>query len=114
MTADTEILDAFNRHQKTDKGFGNALGPDAARKAIAAFKNAGYMIVSAPSQWQANATKHAAFLRMLLYGWAEAAREIEPTKVKSIDRWLKKRFTQIVDKDLEVTVGHQDFFAVPR
>ncbi len=40
---DRAIIDAVNRHQRTDKGFGPALGPDAAAYAIRALEKPGLM-----------------------------------------------------------------------
>ena len=48
---DEDIRQAMNAHQKTDKGFGAALGPDAAAAAEALFEAAGYRVVSGPSDW---------------------------------------------------------------
>ncbi len=41
---DREIIAAVNAHQRTDKGFGAALGPDAAADAIARFKALGWTV----------------------------------------------------------------------
>ena len=46
---DAEILALFNRHQRSDKGFGPALGPTAADAAQAAFAAHGYSLSSSES-----------------------------------------------------------------
>ncbi len=48
---DTEIVAAVNRHQRGNKGFGPALGPDAPQRATEAFKRVGYSVVDGPSDW---------------------------------------------------------------
>ena len=48
---DSAIVEAVNRHQRTDKGFGPALGPSAAAVAIAQFRALGYSIVQGRSDW---------------------------------------------------------------
>ena len=41
----------MNRHQRGNKGFGPALGPDAARGSGDRFKRVGYTFVDGPSDW---------------------------------------------------------------
>ncbi len=110
--ADTSIIHAFNLHQKTDKGFGAALGPDAASVTGNLFRNAGYTVFEGPSDWNAGAT-HAAFQRQLLEGWCNATCEISPDKKSIFIDWHAARMTDIDSGKLNVTVGHQDLLAVP-
>src|SRR5262249_25530813 len=49
--ADAAIVAAFNAHQRTDKGFGPALGPKAAAEAIAQFTRIGYFVDRQPADW---------------------------------------------------------------
>ena len=53
---DAEILAAFNLHQRTDKGFGPALGPDAAARAVERFAALGYSVVEGRSDWVSSRT----------------------------------------------------------
>ena len=48
---DAAIVAAVNAHQRTDKGFGPALGPTAASIAIARFEALGYSVVLRKSDW---------------------------------------------------------------
>ena len=48
---DEKIVAAVNAHQRTDKGFGPALGPSAAQTAIERFEQLGYAVVQGPSDW---------------------------------------------------------------
>jgi SAM-dependent methyltransferase len=48
---DADVLTAFNKDQLRDKGFGPALGPDAADYLQQALINAGYEVFTAPSPW---------------------------------------------------------------
>ena len=50
--ADGAITDAFNRHQRSDKGLGPALGPEAAAATAAAFVARGYIVRLAHSPWR--------------------------------------------------------------
>lgn len=112
LGTDKAILEAFNTHQTTDKGFGNALGPDAADTTIELFKKAGYQVTQATSDWVGNA-KHKAFQIMLLQGWYEAACEIEPAKSADFKDWLLERINLIENQEASLFVGHKDIFAVP-
>jgi hypothetical protein len=48
---DAEMVAAVNRHQRRDKGFGPALGPQAAALAVAQFEAVGYGVVQGRSDW---------------------------------------------------------------
>jgi SAM-dependent methyltransferase len=108
---DEDIRRAMNAHQKTDKGFGAALGPDAASVAGALFSKAGCQVVSGESDWQAGPDA-AGFLRELLGGWVSAAIEmgLDQDRLKS---WHEMRLIQIGNGELAVMVGHVDFAAIP-
>jgi len=112
LATDTDILKAFNAHQRTDKGFGPALGPDAADTAIKLFEKAGYQVNVSKSDWVGN-SKHKAFQSMLLEGWRDAAKEIEPERAKDFNNWLLERLNLIENSNAELFVGHKDIFAVP-
>jgi len=109
---DQNVLEAFNKHQQTDKGFGPALGPNAADTAIKLFEDAGYIVCKAKSDWKANAD-HKEFQRQLLDGWRKASSEINPLSQKVFDLWFEDRLALINDNESSVLVGHKDFLAVP-
>ncbi len=48
---DERVRALVNEHQRGEKGFGPALGPDAARVAEACFRAEGYTVQAAPSDW---------------------------------------------------------------
>src|SRR6516162_4888791 len=48
---DAAIAAAVNAHQRTDKGFGPALGPAAANFAVTHFQSHGYSLVHGNSDW---------------------------------------------------------------
>ena len=110
---DKLVLDAFNLHQKTDKGFGSALGPQAADQAISLFKTAGYEVIVGTSDWQAKGD-HKGFQKMLLEGWATAAIQMKPELTNTFEQWLAQRYDLIENSDAGVFVGHKDFFATPK
>lgn len=112
---DAEVTELFNRHQRGDKGFGPALGPDAAATAAAMFAARGYRVLTAESPWQIagpaadEAPEAGAFRAQLLTGIAGAAREIDPAAKDAIDDWLAFR----LGAPGRITIGHGDLLALP-
>jgi hypothetical protein len=108
---DGEVIAAVNCHQHTDKGFGPALGPDAARTAPERLRAAGFTVVEGRSDWQFGAGDDAIQMEMLA-GWAGAAREIgaDPAIVA---HWLGERRGHVSAGRSQMRVGHIDFFATP-
>jgi len=109
---DESIISAVNTHQRTDKGFGPALGPSAAAAAISRFEAVGYSIVQGYSDWQIG-TADREMQRALLSGWAQAASEIGALPHRDIDDWLARRNEQVGLGVSTLRVGHVDFFATP-
>jgi hypothetical protein len=108
---DEAIVDAVNRHQHTNKGFGSALGPDAARAAVARFKRVGYEVTSGESDWVFSATDKAIQHEMVA-GWAFAAQEIGESSL-DVAGWLARRREYIDAGRSSIRVGHVDLFATP-
>lgn len=109
---DSAVLTAFNRHQQTNKGFGPALGPNAADAAVGMFVDAGYEIIQQKSDWKADAS-HVTFQDYLLRGMAQAAGEIEPDNEGQYEDWLARRLDFLKQGQSRVIVGHIDFLALP-
>jgi SAM-dependent methyltransferase len=108
---DAAVIAAVNRHQRTDKGFGPALGPDAARAAVDGFRASGFDVVAGPSDWQF-APKEGAIQAAMIDGWAEAAGVMGvPRPV--LAQWLDRRRAHIAAGRSAMRVGHVHFFAVP-
>ena len=108
---DQDLCDEMNRDQQTDKGFGPALGPRAAERAIALFQAKGYRIVSGESDWVI-CPQHEDFLAEFLPGWIGAGIKQGVEKSRAED-WLESRRSQIADSAFTMTVGHLDFVALP-
>ncbi len=108
---DGVIIDAVNQHQRIDKGFGPALGPDAARTAPERLRDAGFAVTEGRSDWQFGEADRAIQMEMLA-GWASAAHEIgvDPAIV---DQWLGERRDHITAGRAQMRVGHVDFFTTP-
>jgi hypothetical protein len=110
---DSSALALFNAHQRGDKGFGAALGPDAARTAAATFARRGYETASAASDWRIDAASMA-MQHALLDGWLAAATEIAPARRAELERWHSRRASHAAAERSTLTVGHVDLVGWPR
>jgi SAM-dependent methyltransferase len=109
---DLEIVAAVNRHQRRDKGFGPALGPEAALRAVRDFERVGYKVEPGASDWLFGADDREIQLEVLT-GWAHAAVELGDLPQAAIESWLARRREQVTAGRATMNVGHVDFFAVP-
>jgi SAM-dependent methyltransferase len=105
---DAAVTAAFNRHQRTDKGIGPALGPDAGPLSAAILRDAGFDVLTADSPWVLGPDM-AALQRELTDGIAAAAAEAGAPEAAA---WgLDRR-----DAAARTTcrIGHVDILALPR
>ena len=120
--ADESVRLLVNEHQRGDKGFGPALGPEATSVAESCFRERGYDTRRARSDWSLGAAD-AALQRELVDGWAAAAREkagrggatiheaaIDET---AIEKWRVRRQAHIASGASHIVVGHEDLAAWP-
>jgi len=108
---DAALTAALNTHQQTDKGFGPALGPKAAARAVELFREKGYRVSTGPSDWRI-APSAAAFLSEFLGGWKRVGRECGLDGLQ-LETWWQDRTRLIRTEQLSMTVGHVDFIACP-
>jgi SAM-dependent methyltransferase len=109
---DPAIIDAVNRHQRRDKGFGPALGPSAADAAVRQFEAVGYLVEEGLSDW-AFLPADREIQREILAGWAAAAGELGDLPLKDIASWLARRQVWVSTGASRIEVGHVDFLARP-
>jgi hypothetical protein len=110
--ADASIVAAVNKHQTTDKGFGLALGPEAAGYAISGFERLGYAVTHGPSDWTMGPDDRDIQLE-IFSGWAGAAREMDALSLAEAASWLTRRRASVAAGTSSLRVGHVDLFAVP-
>ena len=103
--ADASILKAFHAHQKTDKGFGVAAGPEAATIMQRELIARGFQVALAPSPWQIDQTE-AAFIQALATGSAAAVRETGLLSEQDVAQWLAARISA-----QHCAIGHWDILA---
>lgn len=109
-TDDERVRLLFNRHQRGDKGFGPALGPEAGVRAAACFARRGFRVEQHTSDWRLGATD-AALQRALIVGYADAASEVAPHEAHLIRDWCSRRLAQVDGGSSEAVVGHVDVLA---
>lgn len=107
--ADHAMREAFNRHQRTDKGFGPAAGPDASSILAAVFQQHGHTVQRGKSPWVLDGTWRA-LRHELEHGWAAAVRETGAVSAATIDDWLAHR-TAI--PSTVTIISHEDLLALP-
>jgi hypothetical protein len=108
---DGEICRRFIAHQRTDKGFGPALGPDAAAHLAGGLAAEGCAVSLEAADWRLGAAADGALLRATLTGIADAARDVAHDR--RLERWATARGQQLAAGDLRLTVGHVDLLALP-
>jgi SAM-dependent methyltransferase len=114
---DARVVGLVNRHQRTDKGFGPALGPAAAEWTMARCQSLGWQVETATSDWvlgaEAPDLQHA-----LLAGWRDAAAAMAATSgvvlpTSRLDAWLDARRGWVSAGRSWLRVGHRDLLALP-
>jgi SAM-dependent methyltransferase len=104
---DARIRELVNTHQRSDKGFGPALGPDAATEAERIFTGLGYRMRSARSDWILGTESHE-LQAALLDGWVAAALEIAPREANALEAWRGRRHAHLAAGVSRLRVGHLD------
>lgn len=110
MPEDEEICRRFITHQRTDKGFGPALGPDAAAYFAERLAAHGCVVTLERADWQLGASE-GGLLRAELEGMIGALREVALDSC--LQHWAARRRAQLGRGDLRLTVGHLDLLALP-
>lgn len=104
---DARMLTAFHHHQRGDKGFGPAAGPDATEALAQAFRKAGCAVTVGESPWQLGAAQ-SDLIRELAAGIAGAVTETGHVSPEAVASWLEAK--RAADS---VRIGHQDLWARP-
>lgn len=113
---DAFIRDAFNAHQRRDKGLGAALGPAAAPALAELLVARGFAVERAASPWRLELADpaQAALARALIDGWRDAATAQCPQAAARINAWHQRRSAQCDGRGSgQLEVGHLDLFACP-
>jgi hypothetical protein len=103
---ESAMLEAFLRHQQTDKGFGPAAGPGAAEVLVRAFEQQGYAIQTADSPWLL-AEDDRTLIHELAKGAADAVRELGVFEEADVASWQADR-----ERAAACSIGHKDVVAL--
>ncbi len=110
--SDTQVKAAFDAHQRSDKGFGPALGPDAAPYFAEILRADGFDVRLERSDWRVGPDDRAMLLAMI-DGVAGAARKAEPDAAGGVHSWAARRRAAAEQGRLGLMVGHLDLLALP-
>ena len=105
---DANLIAAFNAHQRTDKGFGPALGPDSVQVAAEVFTAHGFEVFTATSPWRLGPGQ-AQLQRELVAGISQAANDFG---LQGAELWGAQRIAA-ADQTL-CQIGHADILAIPK
>jgi hypothetical protein len=109
---DASVRDLVNRHQRTDKGFGPAAGPDATATLARCLAGHGHTVHVASSDWHLG-HESGELQRQLVGGWADAAAQLAPKRADAIAAWRERRLGWVSSGSSRLVVGHQDLLAYP-
>ncbi|WP_376986273.1 SAM-dependent methyltransferase [Bosea sp. R86505] len=105
--ADAPILAAFKHHQRGDKGFGPAAGPEATDVMAEAFRKSGFAVSIGDSAWRLDA-RSGDLAQVLAKGIAEAVLETGQVDPATVADWLAAKAGEAT-----ALVGHHDLWARP-
>lgn len=107
---DDVVLDAFNRDQRRDKGFGPALGPTSGHVIQDVFTLQGFQTHAADSPWELDGADQP-LVSVLISGIASAVADSEGLDTEALAEWV--RFRQSRAATGTCTVGHTDVLVLP-
>ena len=103
--ADALVVEAFNAHQRRDKGFGPALGPTAEPVLSRLAERAGFKVLTGQSTWQLGGDQ-AELQRHFIAGLANAAAETDRLDESVLEDWRRMRLEMASRSGCKV--GHWD------
>ncbi len=108
---DALMCHRLNQHQLNDKGFGDALGPQAGHYLIEQLQPH-QQVTAMPSDWILS-NEHHDLQSALIEGWAGAVIELHAEKRAAIEQWRSTRNLHNENNQSSLTVGHIDVLALP-
>lgn len=109
---DATMIAAANTHQRTDKGFGPALGPTAVRAATARLESVQYSVVTGASDWLIGPNDREIQMKIFAI-WASAGQVVGGVSRSDMVGWLARRRDSVIAGCSSIRIGHIDVFASP-
>ncbi|HYO40662.1 MAG TPA: class I SAM-dependent methyltransferase [Nocardioidaceae bacterium] len=109
---DLMVGDAFDAHQRRDRGGGQLLGPDAVQAAADGFRRRGRDVVVRPSPWRLGPDQ-TGLVSAWFEGWWAAACEQRPDLAEVAPSYARRRLDEAAGGRLSVTVHHEDLLVLP-
>ena len=110
--ADEEVHRLIIDHQRTDKGFGPALGSTAVERMADLLGAADGWLDIQPSDWVLGA-EDGPMQRALLEGYVVAATATAPERYAATTAWAERRRALISSRISRLRVGHLDLLLLP-
>lgn len=104
---DAPVTEAFNNHQRRDKGLGPALGPTSVERAQEAFRSAGFTVLHAESDWRLG-SESVELHQALVAGIAQAAAQAGEAGAQT---WGEMRIAR--SAHTHCVIGHGDLLVIP-
>jgi len=111
--ADRLVAAGFRRDQGRDKGFGRALGAEAPAALMSAFRDAGFGVFAAPSEWRSHGRCDLAMAEALIRGHSDAAAAARPARRRAAMAWRGRRLRAALSGRLAIRILHRDILAIP-
>ena len=108
---DEDVLNAFNRDQQRDKGFGAALGADAGAYMERVFNGLGFKVSTASSPWVLGSAD-SKLVDALIGGIGDAVAQDPALNAASLQDWVQ--FRKSHSSGGSCTVGHMDLLILPQ
>jgi len=109
---DDDVRRLVNEHQRTNKGFGPALGPGAGKQAIELLAASQYDVRHERSDWVLGA-EFRELQRQLIDGWVSAAADMAPDCRRQFEDWRRRRLEHLDAGRSRILVGHVDVAGLP-
>ena len=108
---DERVHRLFSQHLRRDKGFGPALGSQAAATVLQQMASAGYATLQTQTDWVIDGAQAPEMQLAMIEGMAAAALEQDPAAQGVVLAWKTRRSAGIGSSRLRV--GHVDILATP-